>query len=501
MMAQYKVITSLSEPIEPLPAFDGSSSLNFVNFSLIYNPEDVSRPLESSQVDSIEESIQRSPDEDVFYPWDQDSVRNLQQALNSQPNIHDQPLAYTTLWEPSSHPEESLDLSSTSTRPTTLHPRHVVMSHPAHQERHEERMCKVCGERAGKHSYYGGQACPSCRAFFRRSVQSGYNVTYYCVREGQCEVNLKTRKNCQACRYKKCEAAGMKTTWVLTEEERKLKFDGKGKKRRSSSGSKDNQMMKIKSENNSLLNEDDSANISNYVAASEYLKTSKVNDMDQELIRKIIRMVAFRATLDHQGQDQLMTVLKTRAEKFAISTQEMQSLCSQDQTVLLSTNLSMMMTLFTCSMFSQNLHWTGQLSSLLGTEEVDKLSAKLVALNVSGLDTLRIPYTDFFQGRFLTTEDESKHLVSLVTDIGSWHQDSSELVLLSLVLLFTADSLDLVESARVEETQLHFAVILQRLLSHRHVEDPGQARQRFLQAMLVIAKVREVTSLQERMLL
>ena len=50
MMAQYKVITSLSEPIEPLPAFDGSSSLNFVNFSLIYNPEDVSRPLESSQV-------------------------------------------------------------------------------------------------------------------------------------------------------------------------------------------------------------------------------------------------------------------------------------------------------------------------------------------------------------------------------------------------------------------------------------------------------------------
>jgi hypothetical protein len=29
----------------------------------------------------------------------------------------------------------------------------------------------VCGERAGKHSYYGGQVCPSCRAFFRRSVQ------------------------------------------------------------------------------------------------------------------------------------------------------------------------------------------------------------------------------------------------------------------------------------------------------------------------------------------
>ena len=36
----------------------------------------------------------------------------------------------------------------------------------------EIRFCHVCGERAGKHSYYGGQVCPSCRAFFRRSVQS-----------------------------------------------------------------------------------------------------------------------------------------------------------------------------------------------------------------------------------------------------------------------------------------------------------------------------------------
>lgn len=34
------------------------------------------------------------------------------------------------------------------------------------------RICHVCGEQAGKHSYYGGQVCPSCRAFFRRSVQS-----------------------------------------------------------------------------------------------------------------------------------------------------------------------------------------------------------------------------------------------------------------------------------------------------------------------------------------
>ena len=37
----------------------------------------------------------------------------------------------------------------------------------------DPRVCKVCGEAAGKHSYYGGQVCLSCRAFFRRSVYSG----------------------------------------------------------------------------------------------------------------------------------------------------------------------------------------------------------------------------------------------------------------------------------------------------------------------------------------
>ena len=38
-----------------------------------------------------------------------------------------------------------------------------------------------------------------------------------------------------------------------------------------------------------MLSEADVANISHYVAASDHWETSKVNDMDTELIRKIIR--------------------------------------------------------------------------------------------------------------------------------------------------------------------------------------------------------------------
>ena len=32
-------------------------------------------------------------------------------------------------------------------------------------------LCPICGNEAGKHVHYGGRACTSCRAFFRRSVQ------------------------------------------------------------------------------------------------------------------------------------------------------------------------------------------------------------------------------------------------------------------------------------------------------------------------------------------
>jgi hypothetical protein len=65
---------------------------------------------------------------------------------------------------------------------------------PEHVASEEQRPCLVCGEKAGKHSYYGGQVCPSCRAFFRRSVQSCYNASYFCPKDANCQINIKTRE-------------------------------------------------------------------------------------------------------------------------------------------------------------------------------------------------------------------------------------------------------------------------------------------------------------------
>lgn len=88
----------------------------------------------------------------------------------------------------------------------------------------ETEKCGVCGAAAAKHVHYGATTCFSCRAFFRRSIQNGAAKQYVCRKGNKCDIMVKTRKNCQKCRVDKCLDAGMKISWVLTEDERHKRF-------------------------------------------------------------------------------------------------------------------------------------------------------------------------------------------------------------------------------------------------------------------------------------
>merc|ERR1712133_31902 len=101
--------------------------------------------------------------------------------------------------------------------------------------------CHVCGDRAIAHMHYGGICCYSCKAFFRRAVQSGKDKVYRCKRSGNCQVSLESRRSCQKCRFLKCLSVGMTSAWVLSEEQCTIRFGknpGKcGRKRRISHSS------------------------------------------------------------------------------------------------------------------------------------------------------------------------------------------------------------------------------------------------------------------------
>ncbi|XP_018015860.1 uncharacterized protein LOC108672668 [Hyalella azteca] len=85
--------------------------------------------------------------------------------------------------------------------------------------RTNSKICGVCGD-AAKSMHFGGMACDSCKAFFRRSVQGKYWKKFRCSVKKTCNINQATRRNCQYCRFISCRKNGMKISWVMTEEER-----------------------------------------------------------------------------------------------------------------------------------------------------------------------------------------------------------------------------------------------------------------------------------------
>ena len=93
-----------------------------------------------------------------------------------------------------------------------------------------EKVCSICDDIIKKHNciHYGGLSCYSCRAFFRRAHQNSGKAPsgpkFTCKSNGMCEINVKTRRKCQKCRYNKCIMAGMKPELVLSQEEKEVRF-------------------------------------------------------------------------------------------------------------------------------------------------------------------------------------------------------------------------------------------------------------------------------------
>jgi len=69
-----------------------------------------------------------------------------------------------------------------------------------------KRLCLVCGDIASGF-HYGVSSCEACKAFFKRTIQG--NIEYSCPAQGDCEINKRRRKACQACRFQKCLKMGM----------------------------------------------------------------------------------------------------------------------------------------------------------------------------------------------------------------------------------------------------------------------------------------------------
>jgi len=370
-----------------------------------------------------------------------------------------------------------LPVSCESKTPTKMNQNLIGKKKRKYRQRklHPILHCNICGDIAGNHSYYGAQACNSCRAFFRRAVQTEYNLAYFCMKNRNCEITKKSRKKCQFCRYQACLTAGMRTSWVLNEEEvmRLLKTRNKKKKlaklKLDASKSPD---IRSQVKPRVLCSKEEILEINDYVRTSEYFAVSKVKDMSHSLLRELIRLIAFHETLSSSGMREIKNVLERRSVMFAKKLNDFNVLNCQDQENLLKRNIPLLLEMQISTFFQPDLVWRKQLLPLIGPVEVDKMDSKLKEMHMKGLDGLQVFYTSMFPSPPSKLEAE---FADLLRDIGAWPQTADEYVLFSLILLFCPDMLDLVNRRQVEDTQLKYLVLLQKYLDRRHQANPAIA--------------------------
>lgn len=150
-----------------------------------------------------------------------------------------------------------------------------------------------------------------------------------------------------------------------------------------------------------------------------------------------------------------------------------------------------------CTFFNPDLLWQEQLTSLVGSEEVEKLNKKLKSLRVAALDDYHISYSDMFSKSLC---DKTENFLEIIRDIGSWPQDPFEYVLISTMMLFCTDLLQVKHHVQIQNFQNKYATLLYKYLNKKHKFEPGVAVSRFAGGINTISKCKLLQSIQLKLL-
>jgi len=333
-----------------------------------------------------------------------------------------------------------------------LQKRKVPQGQRTNQQQSDHLVCQVCGERAGKHSYYGGQVCPSCRAFFRRSVQSGYNDSFKCTQgRGECEVTLVTRKNCQYCRYQSCLAAGMRPSWILSEGERARRSHGRSTGK--ACPAPPHAVPTSLAELGEVVRWGEMARAC--LKGTEALDLGTVLDLQQGTCPPALSLA-----------------IERRTEACCRLLPQFSSLPASTQRALLSQNLPLLKRLRQAVCLASGL----PLSTLVGFINEASLP--------QGLSDIRTTYRGLWKG-------ESEAL-GLLEDVANWLElgDVTQLLLLLLLLLFCPDNMGVDDRPVAERVQLKYVLLLQ---NHLRANLPaGVAATRLARAVMLPTLLRQV---------
>ncbi len=421
------------------------------------------------------------------------------------------------------------------------------------QESKDFPVCPVCGNKAGKHSYYGGQVCNSCRAFFRRSVQNKTYLHFNCKKEGACPINSRSWKSCQFCRFQKCQGAGMKTSWVLTEPERKARAkqraDTKMKKQEkhyrqvvaASTLSTMPDYPTLRRQPEELFTEDDRSHILRLIDTTHdylFIELCKFYTRHVTAFEESMNSFYKGGIISQRSLNLQEDFLVYSVKNFYRGMGDMMNLSGRDQNLLVTKNYPLIMEFFQsifldaaqdCQMFIDG--FVSKMRDSRENKDMVALEEKFNELSLSNsLKARPLKYEQMHQkDSFKDKEAQERHM-ELCLKVKEWprhkKEDSSDDVivtvssrngstvdeiqymLLALVMLFSTDFIELDDPSCIASIQTRYGSLLYRYLKGKYrARSPGVGMSRdratkaalakYCQGMLVSSMSREMREIKE----
>ncbi|TRY61377.1 hypothetical protein TCAL_08433 [Tigriopus californicus] len=362
-----------------------------------------------------------------------------------------------------------------------------------------EPQCPICYDVAGKHFYYGVQACISCRGFFQRSVRNRFHLKFKCGKGTQnCSITARSRKNCKWCRFQKCLRSGMKTCYVMTHDQSGLP-------------NKTKPLLPIKA----------------MVKTANLSQTFTEHEVDKALsIYKNLLSFGYRSyyQLFSKNEQEFMTFLRALNEtggspsmiseaftetnkqatiNYFFSIDDMASLSPFDRMTLISHNFPGIFGLL-WSVYSYTPDLCKFYENFLehGYEfrhhepEIDKILLVFEANQLLGEKPKNLSIDVTFRSHSATQDLIQRH-DSLVHEVNSGLRESTQgsadyviVLLLSHIIMFASEfAVSLQDKPKIQATQEKYLVLLHRYLRTHY---QGRARAKLSETMMIFEPCRQV---------
>ncbi|XP_066972654.1 uncharacterized protein [Macrobrachium rosenbergii] len=345
-------------------------------------------------------------------------------------------------------------------------------------EAEEKKICGVCGDTA-KSYHFGGLCCSSCKAFFRRSIQSEAWQNFFCLNNGDC-VMRENRRACQACRFERCKEIGMDTTLVMNAEDRKALMLRKLEKRKR-------QLLKIRrirkkqqksneEKNNKICQDESSMDWDVKVTDAEggtgkgshpeetndeYFITETLSQKSlekikglQKMLRKALTFPEFPKHYYEEGTDiteHLFFVFCKGMGKFFSFVPEFNELDDKDQSVLLKDAVAKSIFIFGAHQFQGDHEcWPRRLLSPYCT-----------------FPTISLAATE----KFIYDEDTFHRMKTFMRKFGRFFDDEVVTLLSLMIAAFDTDIPLLVDTSKVAEYKEVYTQLLVNYLHYQNASD------------------------------